>query len=279
MGASGARILGGRQSIAGFLNKLPMRHLTGILGLLMFLACERETATPIAITGYEYFPLSIGREWHYGLDSIVLRPEIGGIRFDSVRLQAREILVDTLRDLEDQLWYRGERYDRRSDTLPWRFRQTFLLRTETTRALRQADNLTFVKLIFSPREGERWNAQAAFDEYREVEIGGQPMAVYAGWRSRYREVDGPVSVGPPEDSTAQAFTKGLRVDMADEESAIDYRRAWEVYVAEIGLVYRYIEVYDTQCNACCNLDFDQCADLPWREKAERGFILRQWLTQ
>ncbi len=251
-----------------------MRTLGIGLGLiLLLLGCDqREIAAPRTDWGYDYYPLAIGRSWTYAMDSITLRPAVGGAVFDSVRLVARETLVDTLRDAAGQLWYRGERYDRRVDSTDFRFAQTFLLRRDDRRALRREDNLEFVKLVFPPRSGADWDGHVAFDETRELIIGGESFPMYAGWDYRIIAADEPFA-GP-----ALTFDSAVVIRQAEEDGLLDFRAAHEVYARGVGLVYREITAFATQCTECCSGNTALCLDLPWRAKAERGLIIRQWLT-
>lgn len=249
--------------------------LIGLLSLmtLFLLTCEGETAEPRADKGYDYFPLEVGQEWNYLMDSIVLRPQVGGLLFDSVRLEVQETLVDTLRDLEGQLWYRGERYDRRVDSSAWRFSQTFLLRRDELRAYRREDNLEFVKMVFPLRSDQNWDGHVAFDPFREIEVAGQPIQIFVDWNYRYLSFD---QTGMVLDKTYDQLTL---VEGADYENLLNRRLSIEGYAKNIGLVYREIEVFETQCQRCCNGDTGACLDLPWREKAEGGYIIKQWLVQ
>ncbi len=201
-----------------------IRFLAALLVGVLFSTCDkREVEPPLDIDfGYDYFPLDIGRTWHYEVDSITLRPQVGGILFDSVHLQARETLVDTLRDASGQLWYRGERWERRADTLPWTFRQTFLLGRTEQQAMRLEDNLLFVKLVFPADAGEGWDGHLFFDDNREISIGGEMIAVYAGWDYRYETVDVPEEIGGiTYDSTLLVRADG------DLENAVAHRAVVE----------------------------------------------------
>lgn len=234
-------------------------------------ACEREVAAVSVDYHYAYFPLAVGQSWQYVVDSIVLRSQVGGIFYDSVRLFAREVLLDTLRDGAGQLWFRGERHERRADTLPWQYRQTFLLGRDARQALRREDNLNFVKLLFPPRANDRWDGNAGFDAFREIAVGGQSLALFVGWEYGYTGVHEPGMVGN------YTFDSLLTVTAADYENLIDRRVVREQYAPGRGLVYREVEALHTQCQQCCGGNTSQCLDLPWRQKAEKGFILRQWL--
>lgn len=271
-----------------------------VLGVALATACDEEREAPRSDWGYRYFPLALDQEWQYAMDSITLRPDISGIRFDSVRLSVREVLVDTLRDLEGKLWYRGERYDRPSDTVEWRFRQTFLLSRDEQRAFRQEDNLEFVKLIFPPESGEQWSGNRAFDPNRVFVVGGQDLRIFnvgtLPWTYEYLTVDQTETIeGGIYDSVAV-------VQAANSDEAFSRRYATEMYARDQGLIYREMEVFQTNCEACCFFEIQvvdgdtfsvavanrvvngvdttiACADLPWRERAERGFVIRQWLVE
>ncbi len=244
-----------------------------IVLILLLAACRESLAPPIKDWGPVYFPLTVGQDWLYEMDSITLRPQGSSVLFDSVRLQVREVLVDSLIDGAGQQWFRGERYDRRMETDPWRFRLSFLLARDEQRAYRKEDNLEFIKLIFPPRENERWDGHVAFDPNREIEIAGEEVRVFADWQYRYNEVH------EPGELINQVFDSLLVVQAADYENLIDRRKAIEYYAAGVGLVYREMEVFHTQCLNCCAGNTSICLDLPWREKAEAGFIIRQWLVE
>ncbi|RMF03495.1 MAG: hypothetical protein D6772_02075 [Bacteroidetes bacterium] len=266
-------------------------------GLLLWVvwACEKESLLPRAeLPGSSYFPTELGAETFYRLDSIVLRPEVGGIRYDSVLLEVREVLADTLRDLEGKLWYRGERYDRRLGSTDWRFRQSFLLRRERERAYRSEDNLEFVKLVFPARVNTRWDGNRAFDDNRFFSIGGERIQLFQAWNYRYLSLDEAGQVGEI------TYDSLLVVEGVDYDEGYNRRYYRETYAARVGLVAREMEVFDTQCRDCC---FNQeqvdengnpvvvvvarrqvdgrdtlinCVDLPWNEKAEGGLLLKQW---
>lgn len=262
------------------------------LVLLIIWACNEETASPRSEWGYDYFPLEIGKIWNYEMDSIILRPEVGGVQYDSVHLLVRETLVDTLRDLENHLWYRGERYDRYSDTLPWRFSQTFLLRMDKQRAFRKEDNLEFVKMTFPVEQYRNWDGHAAFNSSRLIEVAGQPIAIYKDWDYNYVYTDEQEIIHDlPFDSLC--LISGVDTGVNDEHPDIgglatelfDRRFSIEKYARGIGLVYREMEIFN-DLDTCSNwFDHPNAAInqswciTPWKEKAESGFIIRQWLVE
>lgn len=246
-----------------------------LLLLLNFAACE-VSSIPVdgEVEGTDHFPLEVGRSWWYEVDSITVRPVIGGIVYDTARLEVRESLVDTFRSQDDRRWYRGERWQRPRSGGSWRFDQSFALSADGSAALRTEDNLTFTKLSFPLRAGKSWDGHTAFDEFRSLPIGGEFLDIYAGWNYGFAEVGMPHAL-----PTGLSFAESALVEQAETDNLIDLRRAYERYVPDVGLVERFIDARHTQCQQCCGGDTGQCLDLPWSEKAEKGFILRQYLTK
>ena len=123
------------------------------------------------------------------------------------------------------------------------------------------------------------------------------MQIFQAWNYRY------LSVGEPGDVEGISYDSLLVVEGVDYDEGYNRRYYRETYAAGIGLVAREMEVYDTQCRDCCfnQEEVDEngntvivvvarrevdgrdtlinCIDLPWREKAEGGLILKQWLTE
>ena len=249
-----------------------MRYFLLLAPFLTLLACENETAAPVDFSGdLAYFPLVLDRPVFFDQDSIVLRATTRGTAYDTARAQVRETLVEQYVGADGQEIYRGERWQRANDAAPWRFVQSYTQSRTDRTAQRSEDNLSFTKLVFPIRADRRWDGNAAFDERTEVAVGGEFLDVYNYWDYRYTD--------SPLDTTYNGVAvQGVRtVRQAEENNSIEYRRAYERYAPGIGLVERFLDARHTQCVACCQRDFGQCNELPWGEKAEKGFILHQRL--
>ena len=254
-----------------------MRNLyliTALFAVLTFTTCgDPEIADPIDLSAdYAYFPLELDRPLFYDQDSIVLFNTVGGVVYDTSRSQVRETLVERFTEADGSEWYRGERWQRPNENSPWTFVQTYTVSRTEGAAFRREDNLQFTKLVFPIRENRTWDGNAAFDVRREIVVGGEFLDVYNGWDYRYQNVDTSFAV------TDVVYPNALFIRQARvEDNLIDFRRAHEIYVPGVGLVERFIDARHTQCRVCCNngQDTGLCFDLPWDEKAEKGFILRQ----
>lgn len=250
--------------------------LTGIIAaifLLLFLACKEESiAPPDNVAGTDYYPLEVGNSWLYAVDSIILVPEIGRTRYDTVRAEARETLQATFRDQSDRLWYRGLREERATAGEEWIPTQSFALRVDERGLYRQEDNLEFQLLAFPLVENQRWDGHAAFDEFRPIAVGGELLDVYAGWDYRVLELD--VAYQLP---TGPSFAATMLVDQAAVDNLIDFRRSYRRYAKTVGPVETFVDARHTQCRVCCNGDTGTCLDINWDAKAEKGYIIHQLL--
>ncbi|MEM8583049.1 MAG: hypothetical protein AAGF87_02210 [Bacteroidota bacterium] len=236
-------------------------------------ACNEERIDPDpGPPGTDYYPLAVGNSWTYQVDSIILVPVTGGTRYDTSRLQARETLVDTLRDQASRLWYRGLREERADASQEWMPVQTFAVRADAQGVYRQEDNLEFLRLAFPLDLNRRWDGHVAFDEFRPIAVGPELLDVYAGWDYRITELDQPFTL-----PTGRSFDETLLVDQAMVDNLIDFRRSFARYAKGVGPVQTFLDARHTQCQVCCNGDTGSCLDLSWDVKSEKGYIVSQVL--
>jgi len=226
-----------------------------------------------AVTALErYYPLELNRPKYYRVDSIVLRNTVAGIRYDTSVLEARETLVETFTGADGATLYRGERWEKLEGAQQFTFKQTYTVERNARSVTRSEDNLSFTKLVAPIRRGGEWDGNAAFDVERSVAVGGEFLNVYKYWGNyRYGNVD-----------TALVLDTGISLDsvvvvsQAEERDVeIDLRVAYEYYAPGIGLVEKFIDARHTQFVVCCNRNTALGIDLPWDEKAEKGYIIRQ----
>ena len=244
-----------------------------LVGLLGFLACQEESIPPPeTAVGTDYYPLEIGDSWTYQVDSIILVPEIGRTRYDTIQVLAQESLVDTFSDQSGRLWYRGIREERPTAADDWVPTQTFALRVDERGFYRSEDNLEFQLLAFPLLENQRWDGHAAFDEFRPIAVGGELLDVYAGWDYRLLEIDVPHQL-----ITGIDFAETMLIDQAEVDNLIDFRRSYRRYAKGIGPIETFVDARHTQCRVCCNGDTGACLDLSWDVKAEKGYIIHQLL--
>lgn len=232
-----------------------------------------EQPLPVAEAQHAYFPLRIGQYAEYQVDSIIFDFGPGGqtVR-DTVRLQVREEVVDTFRDATDLLQYRIERYERPSDTANWAPRRVWAAARPPAQAIRQEENLRFLRLVFPLAPRTRWDGNRWIDPTVEIEVAGERLRPFAGWNYRADSVDVPAQIG------AFRFDSVLVVTEVDYANAIERRlsRAW--YARNVGLVRREQWILDSQyCNQ--TPPPADCLTRPWELKGQKGYILRQTLLR
>ena len=247
----------------------------------LLISCNQQELEDITVDyGYEYFPLEVGRSWTYQVDSITFDPAVGGTAIDSFRTFLREVIVDTLLDAAGQTQYRVEQYYRRHDSLPWQISKVLTMAREERRALRTEDNLKFVKMPFPIREGNRWDGNQFFDEQTTyIPIKGEQVLMFKFWDYRVLDTEQSLQIGD------FSFDNVVNIQNADFEDIYQLRNVEEKYAKDIGLSYRELNILDTQCEVCCpipgidSVDVDKCDTLAWRDKAEKGMIIRQQLIR
>ena len=251
-----------------------------IIASTFFFACNKSEIEDTGIDdfGYDYFPLEVGRSWEYEVDSIIYDPAVGGTAIDSFRTFIRESVADTLLDNAGEVLYRVERYNRRSDTLPWQIETVLTLSRNEQRATRTEDNLRFTKLVFPVKAGKYWDGNAFFDASRPVFVAGETVQMFKGWQYRILEAGVTATIGGLE------FDEVVTVQNADNRylgNFLELRLATEQYARGVGLAYRELYILDTSCQVCCsgNTEDGLCESLPWEERAEKGFRLRQRLIR
>ncbi|MCS6929309.1 MAG: hypothetical protein NZM43_07435 [Saprospiraceae bacterium] len=222
---------------------------------------------------HAYFPLQVGKYTEYRVDSVVFDLGAGGqILRDTARLQVREEVVDTFRDETGVLWYRIERYERASDTTRWTLRRVWAATRTLTQAIRQEENLRFLRLVFPLMPRMRWDGNRWIDPTTEVIVAGERLRPFSRWQYRADSIDVGSQVGPFR------FDSVVVVTEVDYTNAIERRfsRAW--YARHVGLIRREQWILDSQyCNQVPPPA--DCLTRPWELKGQKGYILRQTLVR
>ncbi len=221
---------------------------------------------PAAPLEADYFPLFPGKYAEYVVDSLVFDPTASEPSY-SRRVLVREMVTDTFRRSDGRIAYRIERAERSADSLSWQTTQVFSATREDNRIIVQEDNLTFIRLVLPPREGTRWDGNAFLDPATVVTVAGESLEMFKHWS--YMISAPPASL--ELDGGKLRFDAVVTVTEADDENLIELRRSAARYAKGVGLVYREVWILDTQC-------VTDCIDRTWEEKAEKGFILRQQIT-
>jgi hypothetical protein len=223
--------------------------------LTISISCENEIEDRPGNLGSEYFPITEGKYIIYESDSIVI--DDGGSKKDTLRSFIREEIGEVFTDLEGKEVNKVYRYFKRNSEDKWTLSDVWTTQKNESNALKTEENLKFIKFIFPPIKNTRWDGNAFFNTNTEQEIAGEPIKIYEGWNYRIKESDELFEIN------SFVFDNTVLVEQANFETAISIRESQERYAPEIGLIYKYMRIFDSQ-----NSD----ATIPWEDRAEAGFI-------
>ncbi len=257
--------------------------ITAALLALIGLSCEPEATLDNRTVnwGYDYYPLQLGRAWTYEVDSVYYFSDGESGLQDTVSARLREVITDTFTDLSGALQYRLERFIRPEGDSAWVFAGVAALSRTERQAIRQEGNFRLIHLPFPPSLGGTWEPAAYFDDGVAIAIGGSSIALFETWSFQVLDTAGAFELGGT--SLDQVITVENR--FADPDP-FTRRRVVERFAPGVGLVSREMDILDTDCLLCCDdnadggydlLDTTICAEVPWPERAEVGFLLRQKL--
>lgn len=246
--------------------------LTAVISV--FYACDiKETESLDLNFGYEYYPLQVGQIREFAVDSILFDPALNGTPTDTNSWFIRESITDSFPGQDGLTWYRIERAQRQSESLPWQVGKVYAAARSKQQAYRTEENLRFIKMTFPLQANKTWDGNAFFSTRTAVEVAGEQIEMFVDWDYRILSLADPLQVGD------LLLDSVCSIQLADSENLVEYRQGKEHYAKNIGLVYRELQILDTQCAVCCNGDFGVCATIDWGQKAEKGFILRQRLLR
>ena len=119
-----------------------------LLLLLSLVSCTKTDNELPTAPGYDYFPLKVGREWVYKIDSLAYDDNGPSQSIDTFTYQYKEIITDVYHDETGIETFVIERYYRANDSALWRLARSYTAQFNNERAIRTEENTKFVKLIF-----------------------------------------------------------------------------------------------------------------------------------
>ena len=225
-----------------------------LLGLLA--ACETEpSVAPGPVVDLEDYliaptPASADGLVAFSVDSTLYDPDVSGtaVRRSRQSWSLERVTVDTTDDRlflvtrRDSAGIRGRQY--------WRWGTT----AGDEGVVHTLDGITYLSLTSPLRVGSTWDPLRFTDPQLVLPVEAEPIALHKDWGAR---IDSLGEYALPGGGTVPA----VWVSLADSENRIELRRVREVYGEGVGLLERHADVLDSQT-------LDQ---LPWEQKAERGF--------
>jgi hypothetical protein len=205
--------------------------------LLLTIGCGSETQDVVPTPSKRsYFPLTLGNEFTYQSDSIYIGN--GGAIRDTFSGQILEIVKDTFRSADNELLYLLERFFRRIDDDQWSRTNSWVAGINDDYAFRTEENLKFVKLVFPPVLGAKWDANRFFNENQKIQVGNEILVIYQSWRSSVESIEEKFSFNDQE-------YPAIQVSVVDiNNSTVLQRKVNEWYADGLGLVRKEMTILD-----------------------------------
>jgi hypothetical protein len=228
--------------------------------LTFFANCENETITANPIDPeLDYANIQVGRSWEYRYDTINYLS--GGVNKVSNKGFIKISIEEDLSNGKYRV-LKAIKKDSIAQYTPFRAE---ILQLGNNILTSTDNNLTFINLVFPPKEGTIWNGNRLFNDQLELTINDEFMIVYSGWEYVISKVDTTLTVFGKEYPKTLEVTAGPK-----SENLIARRVRKEYYTKGVGLTKVQMEVLNTQ-KILPNTD--------WKDKAESGFIYTQELIR
>jgi hypothetical protein len=232
--------------------------------LTTLLSCSKNETDSITFAqAKDYFPVQIGKSWTYDIDSIKFDIQNDKtVKIDTLRWQAREVVVDTFKDRTGQTRYKIERYERKRGETTWKIAEILSVALTKDNIIRSEGGFTFIKMPNVLVQGQPWDGNIFNDPSVKIEIEGELLEPFAKkWSFNILNINKPDKIGD------KSFENVLTIEgKTDTKILTDKRYLNEKYALGIGLIYKEEHILDTQ-----KLD----GTIAWEKKAEKGYIVIQ----
>ncbi len=203
-----------------------------ITGMVSFFACKKDESTTTVDLGYNYFPLNIGSEKIFQVDSIgwlgfTFNPQDSTVEIDTVSYQVKEIVESFFTDNSGRNTARIVRYRRADSSHPWEIYKISSANLTATTGETFEDNTRYIKLVFPVKENETWHGNA---------FNSKDSSVV--WEYSYENVNEPSSIN------SLSFDSTLTVLQYEEDNCVNYRNYTEKYAAGVGLYSKEYRDYE-----------------------------------
>lgn len=248
------------------MTKYPFSTTSFLLLLIAFLlpSCKETPDNFTPDFGFDYYPLGVGMERIYRVDSFVFDEVPGDITaIDTSTTYFRDKIEEVFPGAVGDSSYRIERSFRKDTNEVWQFLTNYTVNKSVQNVQTNINNVRLIPLAFPVERGQLWNPTVFIADGFTAPIAGEEIEIFKNWSARIRETGFSDTIG------GKIYTDLAKVELADEENAIELRRVTDIYARGIGLVQREMWILNTQKAGADTLS--------WEQKAEEGFILQQTL--
>lgn len=205
--------------------------------ILLMISCTKENANFSLEPVTDYFPLQVGKNITYDLDSTIFT------NFGQNKIvrhyQAQYRISAAVTDNLGRPGYTIDRYLRKDSTQQWAIDNVFTaIPTGKSIELIQ-DNLRFIKLTAPVKDGYSWlgNSYLPEDPYRSYAFAN--AAFMEDWNYTYEDVNSPVSIGSMDfENTITVFELSDSTGNPQTTQYAEKTYSIEKYAKSVGLIYK-----------------------------------------
>jgi hypothetical protein len=201
--------------------------------LLLFIAacygwsCKKQSDESSSIdVGYNYFPVNVGHELVYDVDSIVYDDNTGSTTITPYSYQYKEVIAATIIDDIGREAQRVDRFFRQNDTSPWQVANSWIVSRDNVSVQKVQENTRYVKLLFPLKQNKVWDGN-----------------IYNGKGEEDYSIQ---YLDQPYELNGVTYSKTAKILQVDDINAIEEIRRHEIYARNIGMIYFQSDSINTQ---------------------------------
>lgn len=211
-----------------------LKATAGILLVLFFIGCQKQTVELSFDSINNYFPIKKGTALTYRFDSTSYNG-VNNAKLTNSYI-VRDVLDSSITDNLGKTTYIFKRSVRsKLDTTKWDLLLTYRASIDSSKLYITENNLRFIKMVSPIREGLTWKGNSFINTNENT-----GLAYYENWDYTYGKLNDPFSIN--NNSFASTLTVLQKSDTignpTDRKQYSSLLFSKEVYAKDIGLVYK-----------------------------------------
>ncbi len=209
----------------------------------------------------DFICLELGRTTLYSLDSVYYSGVPGSINVDSSRWFLKEEIVDIL-ILNEGTRYIMERSLSKDQDSNFIVTGQYTIDVLGDEFVKTEEGVALSEFPIPMTKSSVFSIGKYVDDFRFFSIRGEQVQIFKEWGS-VNEIEF-ITQGNGTD------LEEVRIEYVNGDNQIERRRFEQIFSKNKGLSYSYKEILDSQCIA----QREDCDEIDWLDKAEKGFIER-----
>lgn len=217
---------------------------------------EYETKEEVKNT---YYPLEVGNEWVYRVDSLIISRS-GQNKVESTVYMRERILSKEATDQGKV--YRMERAFATDTSEEYQVRMYEHVEYSDFRVITNED-FRKVDIVYPIEVGNTWNALAYASKERQYFISVDSIQFYGGYSASMLSKEASIEIA------GKQYSDVIKVVHMDDTSVVDKQYEQNIYGSGVGLLQRTFEAYS---------DNSGFSERPWIDRAKHGFKITKTLV-